>query len=63
MDSVVKDFHLNTEQECAFCIVANHSCSSYSEQLKMHIGGMGRTGKSQVLKALMDFFKRKKESH
>ncbi|KAF8219954.1 hypothetical protein L208DRAFT_1068589, partial [Tricholoma matsutake] len=62
MDSVVKDFHLNTEQECAFCIVANHSCSSSSEQLKMHISGMGRTGKSQELKALIDF-KHKKESH
>ena len=63
MDSVIKDFHLNTEQERAFCIVANNSCRSSSEQLKMHIGGMGGTGKSQVLKALMDFFECKKESH
>lgn len=29
----------------------------------MHIGGMGGTGKSQVLKALMDFFECKKQSH
>ncbi|KAF8219039.1 hypothetical protein L208DRAFT_1218367, partial [Tricholoma matsutake] len=63
MDSVVNTFQLNAEQERAFCIVANHSCSSTSEQLKMHIGGMGGTGKSQVLKALMEFFKHKKESH
>ncbi|KAF8231080.1 hypothetical protein L208DRAFT_1471534, partial [Tricholoma matsutake] len=63
MDSVVKDFHLNTDQGCAFRIIANHSCSSSFEQLKMHIGGMGGTGKSQVLKALIDFFKHKKESH
>jgi hypothetical protein len=63
MDFIAKTFQLNAEQERAFHIVANHSCSSTSEQLKMHIGGMGGTGKSQVLKALMEFFKHKKESH
>jgi PIF1-like helicase len=63
MDSVAKLFHLNAEQERAFHIVANHSCHPTSEKLKMHIGGMGGTGKSQVLKALMEFFKCKKESH
>ena len=63
MDSVAMMFHLNADQERAFRIVANHSCRATSEQLKMHIGGMGGTGKSQVLKALMEFFQRKKESH
>ena len=63
MDSVAKIFHLNADQERAFRIVANHSCRPTSEKLKMHIGGMGGTGKSQVLKALMEFFQRKKESH
>jgi cysteine synthase len=63
MGSIAKTFQLNAEQERAFHIVTNHSCSSTSEQLKMHIGGMGGTGKSQVLKALMEFFKHKKESH
>jgi cysteine synthase len=63
MNAVVKDFQLNAEQERAFRIVSNHSCRSSSEQLRMHIGGMGGTGKSQVLKALMEFIKRKKESH
>ena len=29
----------------------------------MHIGGMGGMGKSQVLKALIEFFQCKKESH
>jgi hypothetical protein len=63
MDNVAKMFQLNVEQERAFCIVANHSYHPTSEKLKMHIGGMGGTGKSQVLKALMEFFKQKKESH
>ena len=63
MNSVAKMFNLNAEQERAFRIVANHSCRPTSEKLKMHIGGMGGTGKSQVLKALMEFFQRKNESH
>ena len=63
MDYLEKIFHLNAEQERAFHIVANHSCWPASEKLKMHIGGMGGTGKSQVLKALMELFQRKKESH
>ncbi|KDR64972.1 hypothetical protein GALMADRAFT_37733, partial [Galerina marginata CBS 339.88] len=33
------------------------------EQLKMYLGGMGGTGKSQVIKALIKFFKKKNESH
>ena len=63
LDLVAKAFHLNADQERAFQIVANHSCRPTSERLKMYIGGMGGTGKSQVLKALMKFFKSKNESH
>ena len=63
MESVERMFNLNADQKRAFHIVANHSCRPSSEQLKMHIGGMGGTGKSQVLKALMELFKRKNESH
>ena len=63
IDSVKRMFHLNADQECAFHIVANHSCLPDSEKLKMHIGGMGGTGKFQVLKVLMELFRRKKESH
>jgi hypothetical protein len=56
-------FHLNKEQDRAFRIVANHACSPNSDQLKMNIAGMAGTGKSQVLKALVQFFKLRKESH
>ena len=63
VDDTVKRFKLNKEQERAFKIVVNHASSKYSEQLKMYIGGMGGTGKSQVLKALSHFFALQNESH
>jgi hypothetical protein len=63
IESVSNDFNLNKEQERAFRIVANHACSPDSEQLKMYIAGMGGTGKTQVLKALVEFFKIRNESH
>ena len=61
-DSIVK-YSLNEEQERSFRIVANHAVSPCSEHLKMYIGGMGGTGKSQVLKALSHFFAVRNESH
>jgi len=54
---------LNREQERAFRIVANHATIDNPTQLKMYLGSMGGTGKSQVLKALIDFFKERNESH
>jgi hypothetical protein len=63
LESVVQKFKLNTEQERAFRIVANHATINNPTQLKMYLGGMGGTGKSQVLKALVDFFKERNESH
>ena len=62
-EDVSKQFKLNKEQDRAFRIVANHACSTDSEQLKMNIAGMAGTGKSQVQKALVEFFKLQKESH
>ena len=57
IDSIANKFNLNQEQERAFCIITNHACSPASEQLKMYLGGMGGTGKTQVLKAVVEFFK------
>jgi hypothetical protein len=62
-NDVSKQFQLNEEQDRAFRIVANHACTTDSDQLKMNIAGMAGTGKSQVLKALVQFFKLRKESH
>jgi PIF1-like helicase len=63
VDTTVLKFYLNSEQERAFRIIANHSSSPCIEQLKLYLGGMAGTGKSQVIKALMDFFTVMKESH
>ena len=63
IDSTVSDFILNTDQERAFRIIANHASTQKPEQLIMYIGGMAGTGKSQVIKALTAFFERRNEAH
>jgi primosomal protein N' len=63
IDQVAKDFDLNKEQEHAYHIIANHSCSESPDQLKMNIAGMAGIGKTQVLLALMHFFYLKNEGH
>jgi hypothetical protein len=63
IDSIAQEFNLNEEQERAFRIVANHATMKKSEQLKMYLGGMGGTGKSQVIKALISFFDKRNEAH
>lgn len=63
IDNTVHNFHLNTEQERAFRIVANHAVTETEDQLLMYLGGMAGTGKSQVIKALMHFFTVRKETY
>jgi hypothetical protein len=64
LDSVVEKYGLNQDQERAFRIVANHATSgAESERLSMYLGGMGGTGKSQVIKALVSLFTERKEAH
>ncbi|PPQ65718.1 hypothetical protein CVT26_000335 [Gymnopilus dilepis] len=53
---------LNSEQERAFRLIANHASSLAPEQLKMYIGGMAGTGKSRVVHAVKNFFELRKES-
>ena len=60
---IMQEFNLNREQQRAFCIPANYITSLCSEPLRMYIGGMGGTGKSQVLKSLIKFFKLRGKSH
>ncbi|KAF9563127.1 hypothetical protein CPC08DRAFT_633275, partial [Agrocybe pediades] len=62
-NDIVKTFNLNQEQERAFRIIANHASCVAPDQLKMYLGGMGGTGKTQVIKALIELFKRKNQSH
>jgi len=63
IDSTVSDFILNTDQERAFRIIANHASTQKPAQLIMYIDGMAGTGKSQVIKALTAFFERRNEAH
>lgn len=63
IDSTVTEYHLNTEQERAFRIIANHASGFQEEQLRMYLGGMGGTGKSQVIKAIIHFFGLRNEAH
>ena len=61
IEEAIKKFSLNREQERAFRIIANYASNLHSGHLKMYIGGMGGTGKTQVLKALTHFFELRKE--
>jgi len=59
----IKMYSLNAEQEQAFRIVANHAMSSEPDQLRMYLGSMEGTGKSQVIKSLAHFFASRNEAH
>jgi hypothetical protein len=63
INNTVSHFSLNEEQERAFRIIANHVSAPTTEQLKMYLGGMGGTGKSQVIKALIHLFSERNENH
>lgn len=56
-------YTLNKEQEQAFRLVADHASSNQPTTLKMYLGGMGGSGKSQVIKAITKFFELRKEAH
>ncbi|KAJ7183738.1 hypothetical protein C8R46DRAFT_884186, partial [Mycena filopes] len=57
------DFDLNKEQTRAFRIVADHASGPQTSPLRMYLGGMGGTGKSRVLKAIIEFFQKRKEDY
>ena len=59
--NIINNFKLNEEQERAFRIISNHISNNFLFKLRMYIGGMGGTGKSQVLKAIMELFKQRNE--
>ena len=57
------NFALNDEQKRAFQIIANHASETCPDQLKMYLGGMGGTGKTRVIKALISMFEQRHENH
>ena len=63
VSSISRLYSLNKEQDRAFRIITDHVCNPYSEQLKMYLGGMGGTGKSRVLLAVLAFFRHRNELH
>lgn len=62
VEEIAQTWTLNCEQARAFKIVALHSMEPGSKALRMYLGGPGGTGKSRVIHALTDFFKRKNQS-
>ena len=52
---VVDKFELMSDQERAFKFIVNHAVTPGSEQLMMYAVRITGAGKSQAIKALMDF--------
>ena len=63
ISNIIEVFSLNKEQKRAFHIIANHASDINPQQLKMYLGGMGGTGKTQVIKALIAMFNQRQENH
>ena len=62
-EMVANTFQLNFKQKMAYTIVAGYIARKSSGQLRMHLGGMGGTGKSQVIKALVTLLAVRNEHH
>ncbi|KAF4618642.1 hypothetical protein D9613_009831 [Agrocybe pediades] len=62
VDSIASEFKLNAEQFRAYKIAADYVIGKGSGNLRMYIGGMGGTGKTQVIKAITTLFNRRGES-
>ena len=60
---MIDKYKLNQEQIRAFKLIANHAGSIGPDQLKMYLGGMGGTGKTQVIRALSQFFEQLGRRH
>ena len=60
---VISKFSLNKEQARAFSILADHASSPQLMPLRMYLGGMGGTGKSQVIRAMVFFFQERNEAY
>ncbi|KAH9855421.1 hypothetical protein C2E23DRAFT_866600 [Lenzites betulinus] len=55
LTETLTQFNLNKEQQRAFVLIARPVHHRDPQQLRMYLGGMAGTGKSQVLKALTKF--------
>ena len=62
IEEITRIWTLNTEQARAFKIIASHSMKQKQKPLRMYLGGSSGTGKSRVIQALTDFFRRNSQS-
>ncbi|KAF8351777.1 hypothetical protein F5887DRAFT_867448, partial [Amanita rubescens] len=53
---------LDETQRAAFTLIARHASETKPKQLKLFLSGSAGSGKSQVIRALQDFFAMKSES-
>ncbi|KAJ3549575.1 hypothetical protein NM688_g5163 [Phlebia brevispora] len=60
---IIDEFSLNAEQTRAFTIIDLQLSGDHLTPLKMYLGGMEGTGKSQVIKAVTAFLKHRNEQH
>ncbi len=58
---MINKWTLNSEQSKAFRIIAEHLLEKKRCPLRMFLGGQGGTGKSQVINALRDFFRKRNQ--
>jgi hypothetical protein len=63
MNKIILSFTLNAAQARAFILVASRVTLVQASPLRMYLGGMGGTGKSQVIKALISFFDSRDKPH
>lgn len=63
LHDTIASFTLNEEQTRAFSMAARYLHHHETSQLLMYLGGMGGTGKSRVLLAIMSFLDNRSESH
>ena len=65
VSQLIREFQLNKEQCLAFKIIAAHllDTTARAPHLRMYIGGMGGTGKSRVIKCVLEFLRKRNESH
>ena len=61
--SIATKFALNEKQLLAFGLVARHLHHHETEPMRMYLGGMGGTGKSTVVRAIIAFLSERQETH
>lgn len=59
--ALIEEFTLNSEQARAFRVVCEHSQELRPDPLRMFLAGAGGTGKSRVIHALTEFFRRRNQ--